>query len=99
MLSRVTKRERAPVWLLLVYRIPREPTRLRATGLGVSVAIGRVGAMLAPLMLTFAYQSTGAPSSALLVLIVLALPGPVAALLWRIWGEETRNVSLEEGSA
>lgn len=75
------------------------PTRLRATGLGVSVAIGRVGAMLAPLMLTFAYQSTGAPSSALLVLIALALPGPVAALLWRLWGEETRNVSLEEGSA
>lgn len=31
MLSGVTERERAPVWLLLVYRIPREPTRLRAT--------------------------------------------------------------------
>ncbi|WCM26289.1 MFS transporter [Sphingomonas sp. QA11] len=75
------------------------PTRLRATGLGVSVAIGRVGAMLAPLMLTYAYQTSGAPSSALLVLIVLALPGPIAALLWWLWGEETRNVSLEQGSA
>jgi MFS family permease len=75
------------------------PTRLRATGLGVSVAIGRVGAMLAPLMLTFAYQSTGTPSAALLVLIILALPGPIAALLWWLWGEETRNLSLEEGSA
>jgi len=75
------------------------PTRLRATGLGVSVAIGRVGAMLAPLMLTSAYQATGAPSSALLILIALALPGPIAAALWWMWGEETRNVSLEQGSA
>lgn len=75
------------------------PTRLRATGLGLSVAIGRVGAMLAPLMLTSAYQATGAPSSALLILIVLALPGPIAAALWWMWGEETRNVSLEKGSA
>ena len=75
------------------------PTRLRATGLGISVAIGRVGAMLAPVMLTSAYQATGAPSSALLILIALALPGPIAAASWWLWGEETRNVSLERGSA
>lgn len=74
------------------------PTRLRATGLGLSVAIGRVGAMLAPLMLTSAYQATGAPSAAFAILIGLALPGPIAALLWWLWGEETRNVSLEQGS-
>lgn len=74
------------------------PTRLRATGLGVSVAIGRVGAMLAPLMLTWAYQATGAPSSALLIVLVLALPGPLAAALWWYRGVETRNVSLEERS-
>jgi MFS family permease len=75
------------------------PTRLRATGLGLSVAMGRVGAMLAPVMLTSAYQATGAPTSALLILIVLALPGPIVAGLWWLWGEETRNVSLEQGSA
>ncbi|MGY3232550.1 MFS family permease [Luteibacter sp. HA06] len=74
------------------------PTRMRATGLGISVAVGRVGAMIAPLMLTYAYQMSGEPSSALIVLITLALPGPIAAALWWRLGRETRNVSLEEGS-
>lgn len=74
------------------------PTHLRATGLGLSVAVGRVGAMLAPLLLTFAYQTTASPGPALLVLIVLALPGPVAAILWWWKGVETRNLSLEHGS-
>lgn len=74
------------------------PTRMRATGLGISVAVGRVGAMIAPLMLTYAYQTSGTPASALMVLLVLALPGPLAALWWWSKGKETRNVSLEEGS-
>ena len=74
------------------------PTRIRATGLGISVAVGRVGAMVAPLLLTSAYQVSGAPSSALIVLLLLALPGPIAAALWWCLGKETRNVSLEEGS-
>ncbi|WP_414448943.1 MFS transporter [Burkholderia sp. 22PA0099] len=75
------------------------PTRIRATGLGVSVAVGRVGAMVAPLMLTNVYALTGTPSAALIGLLLLALPGPLAALLWMVNGRETRNVSLEEGSA
>lgn len=74
------------------------PTRLRATGLGLSVAIGRVGAMLAPVLLTSAYQSSGNPSSALAVLVLLAAPGPICALLWWLFGSETRNISLEAGS-
>ncbi|WLE61168.1 MFS transporter [Burkholderia plantarii] len=75
------------------------PTRIRATGLGVSVAVGRVGAMVAPLMLTNVYAATGTPSAALIGLLLLALPGPLAALLWLLNGRETRNVSLEAGSA
>jgi MFS family permease len=74
------------------------PTCLRATGLGVSVAMGRVGAMIAPLLLTGAFNSTGTPSSALIVLIILVAPGPVASACWWLRGNETRNVSLEEGS-
>lgn len=74
------------------------PTRLRATGLGVSVAVGRVGAMLAPLLLTSAFQASGSSGSALAVLILLAIPGPIAALLWARRGVETRNLSLEAGS-
>ncbi|WP_158816772.1 MFS transporter [Methylocapsa sp. S129] len=75
------------------------PTRIRATGLGVSVAVGRAGAMIAPFLLTSAYQFTGTPVLALIVLMALALPGPIAAALWWRNGLETRNVSLEEGSA
>jgi MFS family permease len=74
------------------------PTRVRATGLGISVAVGRVGAVVAPLMLTNAYASSGTPSSALIALLALALPGPIAAAYWWIRGTETRNVSLEAGS-
>ena len=69
-------------------------TRLRAIGLGVSVVAGRMGAMLAPLLLTLAYQESGTPSSAPTVLVILAAPGPICALLCLLFGRETRNVSL-----
>lgn len=75
------------------------PTRLRASGLGVSVAFGRVGAMITPGLLTSAFTSTGTPSAPMLVLLVLAAPGPLAAAAWWLKGRETRNVSLEQGSA
>jgi MFS family permease len=74
------------------------PTRIRATGLGVSVAVGRLGAVIAPLMLTNVYAASGTPSAALVGLLLLALPGPLAAASWWMMGRETRNVSLEEGS-
>jgi MFS family permease len=74
------------------------PTRIRASGLGVSVAIGRLGAVIAPLMLTRMYAASGTPSAALVGLLVLAIPGPLAAALWWLWGHETRDLSLEEGS-
>lgn len=74
------------------------PTQIRATGLGVSVAVGRLGAVIAPIMLTDLYAASGTPSAALVGLLVLAIPGPLAALLWWMRGRETRNLSLEEGS-
>ncbi|MGF6612445.1 hypothetical protein OKW45_007433 [Paraburkholderia sp. WSM4175] len=49
-------------------------------------------------LLTSAFSTTGAPSAPLLVLLALALPGPVAAAIWWVKGRETRNISLEEGS-
>jgi MFS family permease len=75
------------------------PTRIRASGLGVSVAVGRLGAVIAPLMLTKMYAASGTPSAALAGLLVLALPGPLAAALWWVKGRETRDLSLEQGSA
>ena len=75
------------------------PTRVRASGLGLSVAVGRIGAMVTPVLLTNAFMATGNPSGALLVLLALAAPGPIAALLWWLRGHETRGISLEKGSS
>jgi len=70
------------------------PVRHRATGLGISVAAGRVGAFTAPLLLSLA----PGPRLALLTLTAMALPGPVAALLWCLKGVEANKRSLEEVS-
>lgn len=74
------------------------PTRIRASGLGVSVAVGRLGAVISPLMLTKMYALSGTPSAALVGLLMLAIPGPLAAAIWWLRGRETSNLSLEEGS-
>jgi MFS family permease len=68
------------------------PIRNRATGLGISVAAGRVGAFAAPILLSAAHS----PGLALLVLTGMMLPGPVAALIWCFKGVEGNNLSLEE---
>lgn len=68
------------------------PIRNRATGLGISVAAGRVGAFAAPLLLSLAR----APGVALLLLTAMILPGPIAALIWYFKGVEGNQLSLEE---
>ena len=71
------------------------PVHNRATGLGVSVAAGRVGAFTAPLLLSAIYQHTHRAEVAMLTLALLSVPGPVAALIWCFRGTEARNQSLE----
>ncbi|MDE3100155.1 MAG: MFS transporter [Verrucomicrobiota bacterium] len=68
------------------------PVRNRATGLGISVTAGRVGAFTAPFLLSHA----SSPGLATLALTVMMLPGPVAALLWCVKGIEGNRRSLEE---
>ncbi len=70
------------------------PTALRATGIGVSVTVGRIGAALAP----FAVGYVGARSmaAALLMLAVFWALGAVAILVWRLrGGVEARGMALE----
>ncbi|MBV9386652.1 MAG: MFS transporter [Chroococcidiopsidaceae cyanobacterium CP_BM_ER_R8_30] len=71
------------------------PTLIRGTGLGLSVAVGRLGAFFAPLLLTQVFSSTRDPKAALLVLLIMVLPGPISALLWYLRGVETKNRALE----
>jgi MFS family permease len=70
------------------------PTALRATGIGVSVTVGRIGAALSP----FAVGYVGARSmaAALLMLAVFWALGAVAILVWRLrGGVEARGMALE----
>jgi MFS family permease len=75
------------------------PVHNRATGLGISVAAGRVGAFVSPLLLSFIYQQTHRATLAMVALTVLSLPGPVASVIWCLKGAEGSKYSLEEISS
>ncbi|MCA1680518.1 MAG: MFS transporter, partial [Actinobacteria bacterium] len=70
------------------------PTHLRATGVGVSVAAGRVGAIIGAVVLAETASSFGL-WSAFGALAGLWLIGAVAAGLWWLRGIEARGLSLE----
>jgi MFS family permease len=74
------------------------PVNNRATGLGISVAAGRVGAFFAPLWMGEAYRQTHQAGWPLLILTAMTLPGPIAALIWYFKGIEANNRPLEEVS-
>jgi MFS family permease len=70
------------------------PTPLRATGIGASVAVGRIGAAVSP----FLVGAVGARSmpAALVMLAAFWLFGAAAMLTWRLrGGAEARGLPLE----
>jgi MFS family permease len=74
------------------------PVNNRATGLGISVAAGRIGAFFAPLWMGTVYAQTHKAGWPLLILTAMTLPGPIAALVWYLKGIEANNRPLEEVS-
>src|SRR6516162_10992975 len=70
------------------------PTHLRSTGIGLSVAVGRVGAFFAPLVLTVVANSAGM-LAALALLAAFWLIGVIAMIPWYFRGVEGRGISLE----
>lgn len=70
------------------------PTHLRSTGIGLSVAVGRVGAFLAPLVLTAVATAFGM-IPALVLLAVLWLIGAAAMAPWYFRGVEGKGRALE----
>jgi MFS family permease len=75
------------------------PTRLRATGVGLSVAAGRLGGMVGVVGLSYAVAGLGLVS-AFVILAVLFGVGAYAALLWGRWGGiEARGLPLDRVSA
>lgn len=69
-------------------------TSLRSTGIGASVAFGRVGAAMAPPLLVFVSQHVSV-ITAFAVLAGFYLLGALAMIPWWIWGPEGRGKSLE----
>ncbi|MGI8661129.1 MAG: MFS transporter [Thermoleophilaceae bacterium] len=70
------------------------PTHLRATGVGASVAVGRVGAIIGTIGLGLTTSAFGITSGFLLLAAFWAV-GAVAATIWLLRGVEARGVPLE----
>jgi MFS family permease len=70
------------------------PTHLRATGIGVSVAVGRIGALCSPFAITAIGARFGI-AAALLLLAAFWVLGFVTMLVWSWLGIEARGRSLE----
>jgi putative MFS transporter len=68
------------------------PTRARSMGAGVSSAVGRVGAMIGPIVVGFVIQAIGQTG----VFSLGAASFTAAALLVLIFGMETKGKMLEE---
>jgi MFS family permease len=71
------------------------PTDVRATGIGLSVAVGRVGAILAPLAF-FALNARYGVGSVFAGMAGIFAAGALAMLWWSRYGVEGRGRSLEE---
>ncbi len=70
------------------------PTRMRATGIGFSVAFGRIGAAVAPPLLVAVAQHYSIVT-AFAVLAGFWLLGVAAMVPWSVWGIEGRQRPLE----
>jgi nitrate/nitrite transporter NarK len=70
------------------------PTHLRSTGIGLSVAVGRIGAFIAPLALTVMANAAGM-LAALVLLAAFWLIGVVVMIPWYFRGIEGKGMPLE----
>ncbi|HVB28549.1 MAG TPA: MFS transporter [Terriglobia bacterium] len=70
------------------------PTRLRSTGIGFSVAFGRIGAAISPLILVTLAERASI-MDAFAVLGGFYVLGAIVMVPWILWGPEGRGQSLE----
>jgi putative MFS transporter len=67
------------------------PTMIRTTGLGVASAIGRIGGIIAPIVIGFSYSTVGFGGVFTMLLILLLIGSAVVA----VFGQRTTGRSLE----
>lgn len=68
------------------------PTRVRSSGAGTSAAVGRIGAILAPIIIGFTFPTIGFGGVFALLMAMLA----VGAVGLAVFGRRTRGKTLEE---
>jgi MFS transporter, putative metabolite:H+ symporter len=67
------------------------PTMIRTTGLGVASAVGRVGGIIAPIIIGFSYTTVGFAGVFTMLLVLLVIGAGVVA----VFGRRTNGRSLE----
>ncbi len=72
------------------------PTHLRSTGIGLSVAVGRIGAIASGPLLIWIAQGPGGITGALTAMGILWLVGAVAMIPWYFRGVEGAGTPLEQ---
>ncbi|WP_458123238.1 MFS transporter [Paenibacillus sp. Z3-2] len=78
---------------LYAYSPELYPTSLRSTGVGLATSVGRIGGVLAPLMVGMLVQREVAISLIFTIFFVTILIGAAAVLFW---GRETKGQELAE---
>lgn len=71
------------------------PTDVRGAGTGWAAAFGRIGALIAPMIVPVLFSFAGAEYGFTLVFIVLTVVFIVVALVVGIFGKETKGVPLD----
>ncbi len=71
------------------------PTHLRATGIGASVAVGRIGAIASGPLLVAVSKTSWGDAGVFGIMGFLWLAGALAMIPWGLWGVEGSGASLE----
>ncbi len=74
------------------------PTDVRGSGAGWASAFGRVGAVIAPMVVPILYTSYGAEAGFTMVFTVLSISFIVVAIVVAAIGKETKGMSLKDVS-
>lgn len=72
------------------------PTHLRSTGVGLSVAVGRTGAIFSGPLLIAIYQGPTGITGSLVTMAALWLVGAIVMVPWYFWGVEGAGTPLEK---
>ena len=72
------------------------PTHLRSTGIGISVSVGRIGAIASGPLLVAVSKTSWGDAGVFGIMASLWLMGAIAMIPWGIWGVEGSGQSLEK---